>query len=122
AQPPPDILRLAVIAAAVTLHRVFAEDRGDLDGVGEIVGAAAPGHGFVHEAQDVETLVIDAGAVHFEQRDASGVATDRRPYRKTLRVRRHRYLLDHRAEAGETPRRLAHPHIDVRLGIMETKT
>ena len=49
------------------------------------IGAAAPAHRFVDQARDVKSLVVDAGAVHFQERDASGVAADRRPNRKAVR-------------------------------------
>ena len=117
AQAPAHVLRLGVIMSAITVERVLAEDGGDLERVGELVGAAAPPHGGVEQAGDVEAFVCDAGAVHLEQRDAGGVAADRRPHREAEPVHGHRHVLDDGAEPGEPLGGIAHAAVDVRLRV-----
>src|ERR671935_271557 len=51
---PAQVLRLGVEAAAVAVEGVPAEDRGDLEGVGEFIGALAPAHRALDQARDVK--------------------------------------------------------------------
>jgi hypothetical protein len=100
---------------------VPAENRGDLERVGEFVGVFAPAHRALDQARDVKSLVPDASAVHLEQHDAGRVAANRRPDRKSQRMGRHRDLLDQRAQFREALRGLAHMGVDVafRIGVAE---
>src|SRR5262249_47308606 len=116
------VLRLGVEVTAIAVERVLAEDRGDLERIGELVGALAPAHGVVEQAGDVEALVSDAGTVHLQQHDAGGVAADRSPDWKAERMRRHGDLLDRRAQLRKALRGIAHMRIDVGLRIGMTET
>src|SRR5439155_770769 len=119
---PAQVLRLGVEAAPVAIDGIAAEDRGNLERVGKLVGALAPAHRALDEARDVKSFVPDAGAVHLEQHDAGGISADRRPYRIAERVGGHRYVGYHRAQLGEALRRLAHARVDVgfRVGVAKT--
>ena len=123
AEPPSQVLRLAVVVPAVFVQRVFRQDRRDLQRVGEFVGVVAPFHAGLDRGERIEPLVADAEAVHLQQHDASRVAADRRPHRKAqAEMLRHRHLFDNSAERFEPLRRRAHLGLDVGFGVRDGRS
>src|SRR4030095_13643426 len=62
ARAPAEVLRLGREAAAVTVERIPAENRGDLERIGEFIRAIAPAHRAVEQARDRKPLMCAAGA------------------------------------------------------------
>src|SRR5262249_61620878 len=54
AHAPAQVLCLTVEPPPISIERVAAEDRGDLERVGEFVGALAPAHRALDETRDVK--------------------------------------------------------------------
>src|SRR6516165_7473168 len=68
---PAQVLRLGVEVTAIAVECVLAEDRGDLQRIGEFVSTLAPAHRVVEQAGDVKPLMPNSGAVHFQEHDAA---------------------------------------------------
>src|SRR5262249_48444294 len=59
---PAQVLRLGVEVTAIAVECVLAEDRGDLQRIGEFVSTLAPAHRVVEQAGDVKPLMPNTGA------------------------------------------------------------
>src|SRR6185436_1085126 len=89
----------------------------------ELVGMVAPFHAGRHRAQREEAVVVDAEAVHFEQRHAGRVAADRGPDREPqCQMFWDGNIFDTGAELFESLRRRAYLGVNVGLRVAVTET